>query len=57
MRDIQKKQTTASDETQMLLKKQNVGAWLTQFLEKEVAESQAHLNDLVHSIERANAPA
>ncbi|WFD37635.1 uncharacterized protein MJAP1_000582 [Malassezia japonica] len=48
--DIQRKQGSASEETDMLLKKQK-------FLEKQVAEAQSHLNDLVRSIERANVPA
>lgn len=53
--DLEKEKQGATDEHQLLQKKQKVGDALMQFLEKEVTEAQTHLNDLVRSIERANA--
>ncbi|KAI3627821.1 hypothetical protein GLX27_000496 [Malassezia furfur] len=47
---LKSKQQQALEENQMLQKKQA-------FLEKEASEAQTHLNDLVRSIEHANAAA
>lgn len=55
---LKKKQQQALEENQMLQKKQTVRVrYLPQFLEKEASEAQTHLNDLVRSIEHANAAA
>lgn len=55
---LKSKQQQALEENQMLQKKQAVRILRShQFLEKEASEAQTHLNDLVRSIEHANAAA
>ncbi|WFD31419.1 hypothetical protein MSPP1_002454 [Malassezia sp. CBS 17886] len=58
---VQEKQRAAQEESDALAKKRKARTRqrtsYVQFLEKQVADAQTHLTDLVKSIERANADA